>query len=210
MVHEADGVEGAVLVLVTPDPGRGLIEHALVDVHQVCGLSKGLEHEGGEPHAALLVALPEGGEAAVIAPVGQLPLVAGYHQFLSLGHYLRLDLAALLKVLHYVDVRGQQDHVLLAAAEGHLDEALQPLDRLGQIAGGHRQIHPARASHSLKRYECRDHARLSLGEDEVVHHLTGDTLRRDDDGLYHGVSSLSTAGGDLDLIDAQSCRADHE
>ena len=98
MVDETHRLEGAVGLLVLGDPAGRLGQHGVVDEDEVLGLGEGLQHEGGEPEAALLVALPEGGEAAVVAPVGQLTLVAGDHQLLGLGHDLRLELAGLLEV----------------------------------------------------------------------------------------------------------------
>ena len=128
---------------MSADPLLSLIQDAIIDVDQFLGLREGLQDEGGEEEATLLVALTEGGEAAITVPVGKLPLIAGDHQFLCLGHYLWLELSALLKVFGDKSIGGKHYHVLLAAAKGHLDKSLETFDSLRQVAGGHCYISPA-------------------------------------------------------------------
>ena len=143
MVDEADRIKGAVLVLVRCDPRRCLVQQVLIDVHEFLGFGECFQDKGRQPQTSFIVALSKGRKAAVVAPVGELPLVPGDHQFLRLGHYLWLELSALLQVLGDVHVGGKHHHILLAAAEGHLDKLLQALHGLRQEAGGHSQVHSA-------------------------------------------------------------------
>ena len=126
------------------NPPDSPIQDLIVYVDYALGLGESLQHECGEPQAAVLVALAEGGEAAVVAAIGQLPLVAGYHQVFSLGHDLRLDLSSLLQVLGDENVGGEEDHVLLSAAERHPQQPFKPFDGLAEIAAGQRDLRPGR------------------------------------------------------------------
>ena len=50
-----------------------------------------------------------------------------------------------LQVARHEDIRREQDHVLLAAAEGHLQQAVQPVDGLAQHIAGERHECACRA-----------------------------------------------------------------
>jgi hypothetical protein len=108
------------------------------------------------------------------AAVGQLALVAGQHQRLGLRHDLRLVLPGLAQVARDEDIRREEEHILLAAAVGHLQEAVQPLDRLAQEAAGHRDDRARRArDRAVRRGEFQAFRRAG-GEDQVLDLLAPD------------------------------------
>ncbi len=139
VMDESNLVKRTIAVLMTDNPLPGFAEHGLIDVNDVVRLGEGLQDESGQPQAALVVALTERGEAAVVPAVRQLTLIAGYHQLLSLGKDLGFELATLLEVAGYVDIRREEHHILLATAEGHLNKLLKAFHRLSEEAGRERQ-----------------------------------------------------------------------
>ncbi len=197
-------------MLVSGNPRCGIRQHCLIDEDQVFGLGEGLEDEGGEEEAALRVLITEGGEAAVGAAVGQLPLVAGDEEGLRLGHDLRLELVGALQVLEDEGVRGEHDHVLLTAAEGHLEELVQPLDGLGEEAAGQRDVGAGGVRYYVPGHRHVQGARCAAGEDRVFDVLSLHALRLDDEALDDGVGGVAAAGGDLDELRAHRLGPDHE
>ena len=86
-----------------------------------------------------VVALAEGRRSCRRSPVGKLALVAGDHQLLGLGHDLRLELAALLEV-RVTNTSGAKRIMFCSPQpKGIWQELLQPVDGLGQVAGGQRR-----------------------------------------------------------------------
>ena len=210
MMQEPHVPERAVLQLVLLNPHRRVREHRLVDVHQLVRLRKGLEHEGREPQAPRFVPVAEGGEAAVPAPVRELPLVADRHQMLGLGHHLRLQLLRLLQVPCDVHVGREQDHVLLAAPEGHPQQPVQATDALRQEAPRQRDVRPAGPLDGLERQLGAQLNLLPVGQHVVPNLLHLDALRLHQHLPDDGVRRLRAARRDLDGVGAQALWANHE
>ncbi len=191
-------------------PRRGIRQDGVVDEDEVLGLGEGLEDEGGEEEAALRVLVAEGGEAAVGAAIGQLPLVAGDEEGLRLGHDLRLELVRPLQVLEDKGVRGEQDHVLLAAAERHLEELVQALDGLSEEAAGEGHVGAGRVGDHVLRQGHVQGAGSAGGQHHVLHLLPLDALGLDCEALDDGIGGLAATGGYLDELSTDCRRADHE
>ena len=129
--------------------------------------------------------------------VGELTLVAGEHQALCLGHDLRLALPRVAQVVGDEYVGGEQDHVLLAAAEGHLQQALQPVDGLGQEAACHGDQGAGRVFDGVGRHRPVQGVAAVRGKDHVLDQLLGNALGFDQHLLDHRVGGIGAAGRDL-------------
>ena len=108
----------------------------------------------------------------------------------------------LLQVAGDEDVGGEEDHVLLAAAEGHLEQLLQPLDGLGQVAAGERQVGPGRALDDRRRHGASSMLVLASPAESTrfstISRATpsGSTIR----SLTTASAGSAAAGRDLHLV----------
>jgi hypothetical protein len=67
--------------------------------------------------------------------------------------------------------RRKDDHVLLTASKGHLEELLQAVDRLRQVARRHCQVDPAGAVDGRLRNNGGQVPRRARGKHEVLYEL---------------------------------------
>jgi len=165
-------------------------------------LGEGLEHEGGKPQAARFVLLAKGGKAAVGMPVGQFPLISGRQKQLGLGLDLRLQLPGLFQILEDERIGGEEDHVLFATPERHLQQLVETLDGLGQQAAGHRHVSPVGVGHDPRPARERQMERAGLpgGQHDVLDRLPAHPLGLYDHAFEHGIGRFRTAGGHLDQL----------
>ena len=198
MDQEIVRLEGAVLVLAR-DQHRGAAgKHRLVDVADLPGAGEGRENKGAQPQAAL--GAPEGREAAIVALVGQLPLVARVDEEFRLDADLGTQLAHLAQVFQNLYIGSQKDHVLLAAAIGHLQKIRDVVHGLGNRTRGDVQVGPFGANDHVAR-EGRLEGEGLPGLDHAVEDpLRGRPLGNDLDGLAHGIDALGAGGRNLNFV----------
>ena len=180
--------ERAILVLPRDQHPGATREHSLINVADLTSAGEGREHKGAEPQAALGAA--KGREAAIVALVGQLPLVAGVDEKFRLDTDLGTQLSHLTQVLQDLDVRSQEDHVLLAAAIGHLQKISDVVHGLGDRARGDVQIGALRAVDHVGWKAGREIDGLSRLDHAVEYPLRRGPLGDHLDRLAHGIDPL--------------------
>ena len=129
---------------------------------------------------------------------------------LGLGHDLRFELVGLLQVAGDVHVGREEDHVLLAAAEGHLQELVQALDGLSQEAPRQGDVCPTGPFDGIEGHGRMEVVAVAVGDDAVADGLDLDTLGLHQKLLDDGVRGLGAARGDLEGVAAEIPGADHE
>ena len=82
---------------------------------------------------------------------------------------------------------GKQDHVLLAAAVGHLEQVLESFQRLAQVTAGEDDVGAVGAGDGVGRRNDLEIAPVASGQDGVSHRFPGDAFRFDDQGLDNGI-----------------------
>ncbi len=131
--QEVVGLKGPILQLPRYQHIGCSLQHRLIDVPDLSGSGKSGKDESGQPKGAFVPS--EGRKTTIRGLKSELSLIAHVDEVLSFGPDLGRQLVNFPQVFEYLDIGGQEDHILLATAVRHLEQVGDAVHRLGHRAG---------------------------------------------------------------------------